>query len=380
MKLLLLFSVIACTFYLTESKALVCYFSSWAVYRAEPYKYDVEDNDPFLCTHLNYAFAGLGADYAIKVLDPWNDLCDEGGKCGFNRFTKLKEKNPDLKTLLSVGGWNEGSSRYSLMAADPASRRTFVDSTMALLKEHNFDGIDLDWEYPTQRGGSPDDYVNFVTLLKELAEALHPEGMLLTAAVSAGKDTIDPSYDVPGMSEHLDLINIMTYDLHGSWDKYTHHHSILYPHPKDEGYALTLNQDFAVNYWIEKGAPKEKLVLGVPFYAHTYTLDSAAETGIYAPASLPGPAEGGYNQICESQLTEDWTIVHEPDMNEPYGYYGLNWFAYEDPTSLGIKAKYAVDKGLAGCMMWSIDTDDFHGTCHGEPRPLLNALKKGLQA
>ncbi|WP_348240418.1 glycosyl hydrolase family 18 protein, partial [Salmonella enterica] len=78
---------------------------------------------------LNYAFAGLGDDYAIKVLDPWNDLCDGGGKCGFDRFTKLKEKNPDLKTLLSVGGWNEGSSRYSEMAADPATRKTFVDST-----------------------------------------------------------------------------------------------------------------------------------------------------------------------------------------------------------------------------------------------------------
>ncbi|XP_068242072.1 acidic mammalian chitinase-like [Palaemon carinicauda] len=378
MKLLLLFTLVACVVYLTESKALVCYYSSKAVYRPEPFKYEVEDNDPFLCTHLNYAFAGLGEDFTIKVLDPRNDLCDDGGKCGFDRFTRLKEQNPELKTLLSVGGASEESSRYSMMAEDPATRKIFIDSTLKLLKEHKFDGIDLDWEYPTKKGGSPDDYVNFVTLLREFSEALHPEGMILTAAVSAGKNTIDPAYDVPGMSKYLDLINLMTYNFHGNWEKYTHHRSILYAHPKDEGRALTLNQDYAVNYWIEKGAPKEKLVLGLPFHAHTYTLDSAAETGIYAPASNPGPSEGGYNQICASQMTEDWTIVHEPDMNEPYGYYGLNWFAYEDSISLGIKAKYAVDKGLAGCMVWSIDADDFHGTCYGKPRPLLNAINDAL--
>ncbi|XP_066964000.1 acidic mammalian chitinase-like [Macrobrachium rosenbergii] len=387
MKFLLLLSLIAVS--LVEGKYLVCYFSSWATYRPDAGKFTIEDNDPDLCTHLVYAFAGLGWDNAIRVLDPYNDLCENYGKCGYHRFTNLTLKNPDLKTTLGVGGWNEGSTKYSEMAADPAKRKTFVESSIALLKEHNFDGLDMDWEYPTQRGGAPEDYDNYISLMKELYEALHAEGMILTAAVSAGKATIDPAYNIPELSKYIDILHLMTYDLHGSWETFTHHHSILYPHPLDEGDNLYLNQDFAVNYWIEKGAPKDKLVMGIPLYGRTFRLKNEENTGIYAEAPGPGGAGPytreagfmGYNEICEFQATEPWTIVHDPDLNEPYAFYIPNnnfWVGYEDVDSVGVKAQYTVEQGLAGAMVWSVETDDFHGTCHGSPFPLLHKIKSTL--
>ena len=83
---------------------------------------------------------------------------------------------------------------------------------------------------------------NFILLLKDLKEALHANGMILSAAVSAGKATIDPAYDVPGMAQQLDMVNLMAYDLHGAWDTYTHHQSGLYVHPEDTGDNLYLNQ------------------------------------------------------------------------------------------------------------------------------------------
>ena len=94
---------------------MVCYYGSWAVYNDGNGKFDVEDVDPFLCTHIVYAFAGLGIDDKISVLDPENDLCDNGGSCAYSRFTGLKNTNPDLVATLSVGGWSEGSIRYSLV-------------------------------------------------------------------------------------------------------------------------------------------------------------------------------------------------------------------------------------------------------------------------
>nr|SAY40524.1 Chitinase 3 [Macrobrachium rosenbergii] len=390
MRLLLLLSLFGVFLSSTKAEVVVCYFSSWAVYRPGEGKFDVEDVDPALCTHLIYAFAGLNpTTNEIKVLDPWNDLCDGGGKCAYDRFVKLKKRNVNLKTILGVGGWNEGSTTYSAMAADPAKRKTFVNSSIALLKTHGFDGLDMDWEYPTQRGGNPEDYTNFITLLSDLKEALHAEGMILTAAVSAGKQTIDPAYDVPAMSQHLDLINLMAYDLHGSWEKFTHHQSCLYPHPDDTGDNLYLNGDFAVNYWLEKGAPANKLVLGIPLYGRTWRLDSTSETGFYAPASQAGIAGPftrqngflGYNEICDFQMTEDWTIVHDPAMHEPYSYsfsHNQIWVSYEDPDSVAIKAQYALDKGLAGCMVWSVETDDFHAKCHGEAFPLLMSINDVL--
>jgi len=83
----------------------------------------------------------------------------------------LKQKNPKLKIVAVVGGWNEGSEKYSAMAADPSKRSRFISSTLAFIRQHGFDGLDLDWEYPAQRGGGPQDKQNFVTLLREIKEA-----------------------------------------------------------------------------------------------------------------------------------------------------------------------------------------------------------------
>lgn len=83
----------------------------------------------------------------------------------------LKNTNPNLKVLAVVGGWNEGSKKYSIMAADPNKRRTFIESSLKFIQDNNFDGLDLDWEYPAQREGAPHDKQNFVTLLKEIKEA-----------------------------------------------------------------------------------------------------------------------------------------------------------------------------------------------------------------
>ena len=106
---------------------------------------------PGLCTHIIYSFAGLDtATSKIKSLDPWLDLGD-GGSTGRRTFlltTELKRRNPELKVSLAIGGWNEGSEKYSKMAADPAKRAIFVKSVLKMLRDYNFDGFDLDWEYP----------------------------------------------------------------------------------------------------------------------------------------------------------------------------------------------------------------------------------------
>lgn len=125
---------------------MVCYVGTWAVYRPGDGKFEMEDIDPELCTHLMYGFTKL-QDNKITVFDPWGDLGPNkgGGKDMYRRFTDLKQKNPNLKTLIAIGGWNEGSTKYSEMARDPSARRTFVQSIVPFLEEHNFDGLDLDW-------------------------------------------------------------------------------------------------------------------------------------------------------------------------------------------------------------------------------------------
>ncbi|CAL4143888.1 unnamed protein product, partial [Meganyctiphanes norvegica] len=148
---------------------VVCYYGSWSVYRNGIGKFDIENIDTNLCTHIIYTFAGVDESTSkIKVLDPWNDLPENWGKNAYGRFTGLKAQNPELKTLLAIGGWNEGSMKYSKMAADQKKRAIFIESAVVLLLKHNFDGLDMDWEYPALRGGVPEDKTNFSILLKEL--------------------------------------------------------------------------------------------------------------------------------------------------------------------------------------------------------------------
>jgi len=383
----LISAVLGITILASFSEAMmVCYFSSWAVYRPGKGSYDVEDVDPNICTHLMFGFAGLGSNWEIKVLDPYNELCEDYGQCAYNRFNKLKKKNPGLKTILAVGGWNEGSKKYSKMAADPQKRQTFIKSVIKRLKKHGFDGLDMDWEYPTMRGGNPEDKVNFVTLLKELKEAFIPEGFILTAAVSAGKPTIDSAYDIPGMNKYLDIVNVMTYDFHGDWEQFTHHQTLLYKYPGDIGQEWeSFNGDFAISYWISHGMDPKKMVMGMGLYGRCWSLANKNEHGIFAPAYSPGPGGFyteepgmlGYNEICEHMMHNKWEVVHDPDLNEPYAYcfnWQNVWCGYDDDESLKIKAAYAREKGLGGCMVWSIDTDDFHGTCTGRSHHLTKTI------
>jgi chitinase len=220
---------------------LLCYYGTWAVYRPGNGKFDVENIDPSVCTHIVYSFVGLGDDHRIRVLDAWNDLPDNWGKNAMGRFVALKKRNPTLKALVAIGGWNEGSLKYSNMAADASSRRTFISSVVAFLSQHSFDGLDLDWEYPANRGGRPQDKQNFAKLLQEMRAEFTPRGWLMTAAVSAGKDAIDSAYDVPVMSQTLDFINVMAYDYHGGWEKVTGLNAPLTARPDETGVAAFNN-------------------------------------------------------------------------------------------------------------------------------------------
>lgn len=146
---------------------MVCYYGSWAVYRPGRGKFDVEDIDPTLCTHLIYTFVGLGSDGKVKVLDAWNDLEEDYGLGAFKRFVKLKQRNPMVKTMVAIGGWNEGSTKYSKMVTDDGLRGTFVQSAVKFLQKYGFDGLDIDWEYPNQRGGKPTDVVCILSKIRQ---------------------------------------------------------------------------------------------------------------------------------------------------------------------------------------------------------------------
>ncbi|KAJ9584392.1 hypothetical protein L9F63_021261, partial [Diploptera punctata] len=353
----------------SHGRLVVCYVSTWAVYRPDKGAWSIDNLDPTLCTHVVYAFAGLDNNTnTIRSLNPYYDLEDNWGKGTFRKFTALKNRHPHLKVSLAIGGWNEGSANYSRMASTPENRRNFIASVTGFLTKYNFDGLDLDWEYPTQRGGDPSDKQNFVLLAKELREEFDKHGWLLTAALGVGDDVVDKAYDLKSLAKYLDYMHAMCYDLHGTWDRKVGHNAPL----KSKNHKDTRTVEHALRHFLKMGAPARKLVMGVPMYGRTFILEDPDSTTIIgAPAKEQGFAGPftrevgfmGYNEICLNLSSGGWKQFWDEESLTPYAVQNEKVFSYDDERSIAEKVKFAMELNLAGIMVWSIDTDDFHGSC-----------------
>lgn len=258
----------------------------------------------------------------------------------------------------------------------------FAQSVLSKVNEFGFDGFDLDWEWPGQRNGSDpvNDKENFVLLCAEIYRVLSAAGKEFAIAVAAAEFSASISYDVPRVAANVDFIYLMTYDLHGSWNDFTGIHAAMYSGPQDNNAFLRqLNVHASVTWWLNQGAPRNKLVLGMPAYGRSFTLANAANNGVGAAAVGSGTSghllgeEGflGYNEICQFVRNRRWTRVWEPLQMVPYAYYGNQWVGYDDTESIRHKLQYVIVNNLAGAMWWSIETEDFHNRCGNGRFPLI---------
>lgn len=278
----------------------------------------------------------------------------------------LKKTHPHLKVSLAIGGGKVESASFSKIASDPLRRSSFVKSALQFLLKYGFDGLDLDWEYPTQEGGKPEDRENFTQLVKELRSAFRKHNLLLTAALGASAALIDEAYNVEVLSENLDFMHVMTYDYHGSWDKRVGPNAPLRS-------ADRLNVEHSIAHLIKLGADPGKLVLGLPFYGRTFLAEGDGElNGPADEIGFQGPytkANGfmDYNEVCSEIRKGDWKLSWDSEAAQAYARQRVSdqlktrVIVFDSPRSIANKVRFGVDKELGGFMVWSLDTDDFLG-------------------
>ena len=366
----------------------VGYFLQWGIYGRSFFARNLEDNGTAgRLTHINYAFGNVAPDADGDIVcssgDPWADYqrpfpaaedvdgVDEAWGApllgNFNQLKKLKAKHPDLDVLISLGGWT-WSRYFSDAALTEASRQTLVESCIDLFIKGNlpnldggsggpgtgagvFDGIDLDWEWPGSEGNAgnvirPEDKRNFTLLLAEFRAQLDEYGATtgehydLTAFLPAAPAKIDAGFEVDRIFDHLDFATVQGYDFHGTWETTTNHQGQLYSPRRDPdpaGFSL----DLAIDTYLDRGAPSEELVVGVPYFGRGWTGVPNVNKGLYQTSTGPAPAtfEAGVEDY-KVLATKPGRRSHDLLNGANWLYDGTQWWSYDDPLTIARKMVY----------------------------------------
>lgn len=397
----------------------VGYFTQWGIYGRN---FQVKDLDTSgsaaKLSHINYAFgivdkAGKCVIGPVPGSDPWADYvrpvdaatsvdgtADTDGQPlagNFNQLRELKAKHPNLKVMISLGGWS-GSAYFSDAVRTPESRKALVASCIDLYVKGNlprdgarggdgaaaglFDGIDLDWEWPGSEGNPgnvirPEDKVNFTALVREFRTQLDAYGRSLpqrrhyelSAYVPTAPAKIDAGFEVSRIMRDFDFVNLQGYDFHVSGETTTAQQSALFA-------RNDWSVEGTVKSWLRRGAPAHKLVVGMPFYGQGWTGVTGGGDGLGQPAAGPAPATWApgsedYKNLRKLAESGAYTLHRGHRNGHAWLFDGTTLWTYDDPAVLRTKANWVRTHGLGGAMVWSLDGD----TADGE---LIGAIDRGL--
>lgn len=284
------------------------------------------------------------------------------------KLVALKKVNPNLKVVLSLGGWG-GCEPCSDVFSTDSARKEFAQSVLELNQGLGTDGLDLDWEYPVMEGFPGhhfklEDRPNFTALIKALRETLGPQYQLSFAA-GGFQRFLEEAIDWDIVMPLIDRVNVMSYDLVGGYATVTGHHTPLYSTPEQRE-----STDNAVQYLIKIGVPREKIVIGGAFYARVWEQVADTNNGLYQ--------SGVFKQMVDykdfEKTFEGYEVFWDDTAKATYRYdRNLKLYAtHDDERSITLKTQYAQDQKLQGIMFWELSLDK-------PGQGMLNAIRKALQ-
>ena len=312
----------------------------------------------------------------------------------FAELRALRARHPGLRLIVSIGGWDQ-APQYSDIALTARSRSRFAASCIkAFVLGQGFDGIDLDWEFPVRGGmnrSRPEDRADATALVRELRRQLDALGRsrhrhyLLTVATPAGTwqqggaYSVSDSYDLAAIARSADWLNVMTYDMNNIFSPVAGFNAPLEGDPRDREPPPQRSLDnvtSAVGYYEAHGVPPGKIMLGVAFYGRGFIGVSSADAGRYSKYTGGFPETPWKTVKSQFLASPDW-VRHWSVTAEAPWLYNANrhvFFTYDDPLSLGIKARFVRQQHLRGAMIWVLGEDDRENSlldalvCHLKPR------------
>ena len=313
--------------------------------------------DVWRLSHINYAFID------IKDNRAWlhNEATDT---VNLRKLSELKKINPDLKILISIGGWS-WSKNFSDATLTDTSTRNFALSAVDIVSKYNLDGIDIDWEYPGMIGDNnkyrPEDKEHYTLLFKKLREGLDSLSHIthmkyyVTTAVGGSQDYIDHT-EMDKVQQYNDYINIMSYDYTGGWDTISGHHTNLYT---SSGDSNQYSAHRSIQAFIAAGVPSSKIVIGMAFYGKGWEMESTDNNGLYRKA-LKSARGGGFTYLKDSLVNKNGYKEYWDDVARASYLFNAEkkiFITYDNERSVKEKCKYVKQHDLAGVMFWEYNND-----------------------
>ena len=313
--------------------------------------------DVWRLSHINYAFVDI-KDNRVWLHNEATDTVN------LRKLSELKKINPDLKILISIGGWT-WSKNFSDATLTDTSTRNFALSAVDIVSKYNLDGIDIDWEYPGMIGDNnvyrPEDKQHYTTLLKELRKSLNDLSLktrmkyYVTTAVGGSQNYIDHT-EMDKVQQYTDYINIMSYDYAGGWDAVSGHHTNLYVSSRDSD---QYSAHRSIQAFIAAGVPPAKIVIGMAFYGKGWQMESTDNNGLYRKA-LKSARGGGFTYLKDSLVNKNgYKEYWDAKAKAPYLFNAEKkiFISYDNERSVKEKCKYVKQYHLAGAMFWEYNND-----------------------
>lgn len=299
-------------------------------------------------THIIYSF--------LKIQNDTLTFHNEDQEKTVLQLVALKATNPQLKIMVSVGGWS-GCSFCSDLFASEEHRNNFAKTTVSLFKQYGIDGLDLDWEYPAIEGYpghkySAADKDNFTELIKALRQEMGND-FLLTFAAGGFVKYLEESVDWGVVIPLVDFVNLMTYDLIGGYATETGHHTLLQNYrPAQESTVK------CVNWLLNINVAASKLIIGAAMYARVWESVPDINHGLYQPGKFKqGVAFADFKNYFSD--TSGYKYYWDKKAKAPYQFNATkNLFAtFDDERSIREKIKFIRRKKLGGIMFWELAQD-----------------------